>query len=380
MVSLSSEPGRSAAAGVKQMNRSNIYMLLHKTGPMSRQSVVYTLGLSLPTVVQNLTQMQQEGLIEEAGLQSNTGGRRAMTYSIVHDFRVAIGLDITMYHVSAVVVDLHGAILSQIRRNIAFSRTEDYFICIATLVDELIRGAALRPEQILGVGISLPGLINADGTTCYYCNVLHTDSISQAEFARYIPYPVRLQHDVMSSAFAESWQGETSGSFFYIMLSHSIGGAVFLNDGIYSGVNNRSGELGHMQLVENGRLCYCGRRGCADPYCSSKPLVALTDGNLAAFFDQLEAGDPEVRRVWDEYLHFLARVIHNLRMLFDSRIVLGGHIGERIGPYIVQLKEQVQRLDPFSDPADCVEVCRVKTESSAVGAALRFIDQFLTSI
>lgn len=73
MVSLSSEPGRSAAAGVKQMNRSNIYMLLHKTGPMSRQSVVYTLGLSLPTVVQNLTQMQQEGLIEEAGLQSNTG-------------------------------------------------------------------------------------------------------------------------------------------------------------------------------------------------------------------------------------------------------------------------------------------------------------------
>lgn len=67
-------------------------------------------------------------------------------------------------------------------------------------------------------------------------------------------------------------------------------------------------------------------------------------------------------------------------MLFDSRIVLGGHIGERIGPYIVQLKEQVQRLDPFSDPADCVEVCRVKTESSAVGAALRFIDQFLTSI
>ena len=380
MVSLSSEPGRSAAAGVKQMNRSNIYMLLHKTGPMSRQSVVYTLGLSLPTVVQNLTQMQQEGLIEEAGLQSNTGGRRAMTYSIVHDFRVAIGLDITMYHVSAVVVDLHGAILSQIRRNIAFSRTEDYFICIATLVDELIRGAALRPEQILGVGISLPGLINADGTNCYYCKVLHTDSISQAEFARYIPYPVRLQHDVMSSAFAESWQGETSGSLFYIMLSHSIGGAVFLNDGIYSGVNNRSGELGHMQLVENGRLCYCGRRGCADPYCSSKPLVALTDGNLAAFFDQLEAGDPEVRRVWDEYLHFLARVIHNLRMLFDSRIVLGGHIGERIGPYIGQLKEQVQRLDPFSDPADCVEVCRVKTESSAVGAALRFIDQFLTSI
>ena len=71
------ETAKPTALDIKQMNRSNIYMLLHRTGGQSRQAIANTLGLSLPTVVQNLTRMQQEGLVRDSGFQGNTGGRRA---------------------------------------------------------------------------------------------------------------------------------------------------------------------------------------------------------------------------------------------------------------------------------------------------------------
>ena len=71
------------------------------------------LNLSLPTVVQNLHELSEDGLICEAGQQTKTGGRRAKTYTSVNDFRTAIGLDVTPHHASAVAVDLCGHILAR---------------------------------------------------------------------------------------------------------------------------------------------------------------------------------------------------------------------------------------------------------------------------
>lgn len=380
MMYSSADSSKSPALDIKQINRSHIYSLLRQTGAQSRRSIARLLDLSLPTVVQNLLQMQQEGLVRESGQQTNARGRHAKTYSIVSDARVAIGLDITKYRVSAVAVDLQGHIMKVIRQNIAFSYTDAYYMQVGSIVSRLMEEASLNPDQVLGVGISLPGLISGDGSSSYYCKVLGEDGISRQGFEKYIPFPVKLHHDVAAAAFAESWQDEANSSFFYVMLSYSIGGAVFLNGSVYAGENNRSGEIGHLQLVENGKLCYCGRRGCADPYCSSKPLVELTGGDLPAFFELLEQNDRNAIQIWDDYLHSLARMIHNLRMLFDCRIVLGGYVGEQIDPSISQIQDIVKDLNPFSDDSDYLTVCRVKNEASAVGAALHYIDCFVSSI
>ena len=85
------------------------------------------LNLSLPTVVQNLNELSEDGLICEAGQQTKTGGRRAKTYTSVNDFRTAIGLDVTPHEVAAVAVDLCGHILARKRLKVPFVRTADYY-------------------------------------------------------------------------------------------------------------------------------------------------------------------------------------------------------------------------------------------------------------
>ena len=73
-------------------------------------------------------------------------------------------------------------------------------------------------------------------------------------------------------------------------------------------------------------------------------------------------------------------MIHNLRMLFDCRIILGGHVGEYMEAYLPRLQALTRELDPFQDEAGYLTLCRVKTQASAVGAALQYIDRFVDSI
>lgn len=371
---------KAVAMDVKRLNRRRIYNLLRSGGSYSRRDVVMELNLSLPTVVQNLNELSEDGLICEAGQQTKTGGRRAKTYTSVNDFRTAIGLDVTPHHVAAVAVDLCGHTLARQKIKLSFVRTSDYYEKLGALVSDLVQTAGLDSSHILGVGISVPCLTDKGGKHSYYCKALGTDELFAEDFAAYIPFPVRLCHDTASSAFAESWASPDHGDFFYLMLSHSIGGAVFISGELYNGDNCRSCEVGHSQLVRNGQPCYCGRRGCADPYCSAKALVSLTGGDLPEFFNLLAQKDQSACAMWQEYLNYLAQVIHNIHMLYDCKVVLGGQIGERLDDYLEPLGVKLASMDPFIKNANYVSVCKAKVESAAVGAAISFISEYVSSI
>ncbi len=373
---------KTVAIDLKRMNRRRIYNLLRSGTPVSRRDIVMQLNLSLPTVVQNLNELMEDGLICVAGQQNKTGGRRAKTYTSVNDFRTAIGLDVTTHDVGAVAVDLCGHILARKRLKLPFVRSAEYYRNLGRLVDDLALTAGLDLDHVLGVGISVPCLTEKNGTHSYYCKALGgTDELFAWDFAAFTPFPVRLCHDTDTSAFAESWAWPDHGDFFYLMLSNSIGGAVFINGDLYSGDNCRSCEVGHIQLVRDGKRCYCGRSGCADGYCSTKPLAAITGGDVPEFFRRLAEKEPVAKAAWQEYLGYLAQLIHNIHMLYDCKIVLGGQIGQRLETNDLDfLCARLAAMDPFIESADYVTVCKAKVESAAVGAAISFIGQYVSSI
>ena len=73
--------------------------------------------------------------------------------------------------------------------------------------------------------------------------------------------------------------------YFYLLVSNSIGGAIYFNNTAYTGEHNRSAEIGHTTLIPDGLKCYCGRSGCVDVYCSASLLSEFSeDGTLEDFF------------------------------------------------------------------------------------------------
>ena len=371
---------RTANIEIKQKNRTNIFQLLRNNSGLSRQDIVSELNLSLPTVTQNLAELMEEGLVAEVGSIGNTGGRRARSYALNRTARTAIGLDITKNHISVAAVDLSGALIAHNRVRHSFQRTDAYAKQLSEMVEQVIETANIDRGSILGVGIGVPGLISEDHELVTYGETMKFTGASKHEFAKYIPFPTALYHDVNAACFAETWQNDSIGNVFYLMLNNSLGGAIYINHQLYYGDTIRSGEVGHITIVPNGKLCYCGKRGCADSYCSAGNLAALTDGNLGVFFSLLKQGNPEARALWNEYLGYLATTVNIVRMILDCDIILGGYVGEYIDEYIDELRGLAANKNPFDDNSDYLLPCKCKKAAVATGAALHYIASFVNAI
>lgn len=365
---------------LRQINRSNIYQVIYENPGLSRQDIATMLKLSLPTVIKNVETLLAEGLIEGIGYVDNTGGRKAVAYGIASQAKIAIGLDLTRHHITAVAVDLRGQIIFKLRRRQSFSYDDAYFQTLGQVVEQLIQEGGLERNAILGVGIGLPCLVTDDSKKVFYGEILKITGATQMELAKYIPFQTLMFNDAKAAAFAETWKNSDLSNAFYVMLSNNVGGAVYVRNQVYLGENLESGEVGHITLAPKGKRCYCGQRGCMDVYCAATVLSGLTDGDLGQFFRLLKAGDETAVSAWDTYLHYLADAVSTLHKLFDCTIILGGYVGEYIGEYLEQLRELVAKKDPFPRNTNCLVACRYKTEAIAAGAALNFIERYLQEI
>lgn len=366
---------------IKRTNRSRIFNLLYNQEALSKRDFQFQLELSRPTISQNLNDMLEEGLVCNNGYIGNTGGRNALTYSLVNDARLAVGLDITKHHITAVVINLHGLVIAKLRIRHTYERTEEYFNFVGEFINQFISENSIDTSRILGVGIGLPGLTNAACDRIAYGKIIDIEDITIEDFSKYIDFPVRIINDANAACDIELYniRNETS-SGFYVMLSNNVGGAFFINGSVYTGDNFRSGEIGHLNIHPGGLPCYCGQRGCVDPYCSATVLAAISDDNLAQFFEMLAAKAPTAVSIWNEYLQHLALAIRNVRTLYDCPIIIGGYVGAYISEYLDDLKKLLDGYNTFDTNSDYVVACKYKTEAIAAGSALLFIKEFIYSI
>lgn len=366
---------------IKKSNRSRIFNLLYTNESLSKRDFQLQLDLSLPTISQKLHELLAEGLIEHNEPVGNTGGRNATTYSVAANARLAIGLDITGHHVTVVLVNLHGTVIAKQRTRLFFERSDTYFESVGKLVEQIITDTAVDSSVILGVGIGLPGLTDAENSRIVYGKILDINGLTSDDFARYIPYPVRIFNDANAACDIELYNiNDTNSNGFYIMLSTNVGGAVFVNGCVYEGDNFRSGEIGHLIIHPDGLPCYCGQKGCVDPYCSATVLTSVSDDNLEIFFEMLGNHDTFAEHVWQTYLENLALAVRNVRVLYDCPVILGGYVGAYMETYLDDLKEILNHYNSFDNNSDYVIACKYKTEAIAAGSALSFIKAFLAEI
>lgn len=368
---------------IKLKNRQMIYQYVRTNTSVSKQDIVVALQLSLPTVTQNLDYLKKQNLIDTSRKIKNTGGRNATAYTYIKEAKMAIGVYITAHHINAVAVDLSGNVTGIVKQQSQFALDDDeYLKKIGMVVKEVKRQAGISDENLLGVGIAVPGLVSDDGESVLYGMTLDFTGKTRAEIAKYIPYHNRLVHDSYAAGYAETWSDHRVKNGFYISLSNSVGGSIIINQSIYEGDTQKGGEIGHMVVVpKGGERCYCGRYGCFDTVCRASILDQYTDGNLEEFFVLLKAEDKTAEALWDEYLDNLAVAVHNMRILFDGVIIVGGYVGAYIGDYMDELCARVDAHNPFDDCAkDYLMQCRYKIEATAAGAAIFFIDNFLNSI
>ena len=363
----------------RRQTRNSVYHYLYKaTGFCSRQQLSRDLGLSLPTVYQNLTELMDAGLIQNSGEQQHTGGRKAAGLSIVPDARVAVGISITENRLRFVAVDLRMNELGYQRIDI--NSMDELGPKLALELERFLDELSIDRTNLLGVGIALPAIIDQENALLKLAPTLHLQDVSLKNLTKYIPYPTYVENDANSGGYAELFNHSGQNNMAYLSLENGVGGAVLINGTPYYGDNLRSGEFGHMCVEPGGLRCKCGKQGCLESYCSARRISVDLGITLDDFFAGLERHVPEYENLWHDVLRHLAIGISNIRMALDCDVVLGGFLTEFISPYIGILKSYAAALDTFGINADYIHLGTMCKHTVPMGVALHFVDNFLKNI
>ena len=362
--------------------RSRIYRYLYDAREFcTKQVLAVRCGVSMPTLYQNLNELMEAGLVRNTGEAQFTGGRRAQGLDIVPDARVALGVSVSEHELRLVAADLrlHELGFHSLPIDLP-SRLPYNASAFASIIEDFIDEFSINRGKLLGVGITVPGLLSADHTRLLVAPSLGMRDLSLSELIHSLPYPVRVENDGSASGHAEYFVRGRRGTMAYLSLENGVGGAVLMNGALCSGDNARGGEFGHICLEPGGRPCSCGKSGCLEAYCSVRRIEERFGVSLEAFFRGVERHRPDYESLLYDMLRHLAVAVHNIHMTLDCNVVLGGSLSEYLEPYLDILRGYVGALDAFSDNIDYVQLSRLRRHITPLGAALYFLRGFLTTV
>lgn len=351
------------------------YMLNHPL--TSKAELAKELGLSMPTVLSNVNDLTEKGLIVENGEYASTGGRKAKSIGLNKSYCKAMGMVITANHLEMVLINLGYEIEKTVRVRLKFSTDLSYCQEAADHVRMFLEECQLK-EELLGIGIAIPGIIDQKEKVILKSHALQVENYSLRFLEQSFDVPVYFENDANAAMLAENPQKYQNA--IYLSLNHTLGGAFCIDGKLFRGDNQKAGEFGHMILVPRGKKCYCGKSGCADAYCAASVLTEDNQISLEKFSKRLKQGDKETDRKWQEYLDHLAILIVNLRMAYDVDIILGGDVGGILPEYRIPLGQRVMHYNGFDHDISYLKDCSYEREASAVGAAKHFFQEFMMQL
>lgn len=371
----------------RRLTRNRIYRCIFSSDqPVSKQEIAGELGLSLPTVHQNIAELTEAGLVKDGERKMSTGGRPPVGYEADERVRYAAGILLSAGGAEFLAVDLKQRPIA--RKRIALPEEADG-VTGELLKRELSRFLGeqeLDESCLLGVGVSVPGAAGAGSGKPGSLSVPLPGDLSVRSLMRAFPWKVYVENAGSSGGRAE-WLAEQRRhpeqpeDFVFLSLDSEVEGSVFLGGKPYQGVHRRSAEFGHLCVEPRGLRCRCGRKGCLEAYCSILRIGEKIGTTPDRFFEALANGEnAKYAALWLDLLNHLAIGIHNIRMAFDCRIVLGGRLTEYLKPYMNELRDMVSELDPFSEDADYLTAAQNPAEGALVGVTWHFISDFLDSI
>ena len=230
----------------------------------------------------------------------------------------------------------------------SFFPTKDYKReeLIEQLVIRIIKLKAestFKGNKVKGVGIGVPGRVDFNkGIVFDLTNVPGWRNVPLREtLEAKVKVPVYVDNDANLMALAESKFGAARGrkNCVCVTLGTGIGGGIILNGEVYRGMNFAAGEIGHISIDENGPVCVCGSKGCAERFVGSRFI-------LEEAVRRLKRGARSVVRDWiqDNYGNLTLEMLSRAARQKDAfAMIIWQEVGRHVG---VLLANVVNLLNP----------------------------------
>ncbi len=364
---------------IQNTNRSKIFKLIYNNDGVSKQYIANTLNISLPTISSHLRWLKDEGLIIDNESMTSKIGRKAKSIQINSNFFISIGIEIKLNCIILTILNLKNEILKNEVLNKEYIVSPDYFDEIINMAFKFQEESGFEDRKLVGIGISLPAIVNSELNKVISSYILNINNQELSPIFMKYDIPIMLFNCPKVAAKAEFNLMDSNNlhSFVYLWLSTNIGAAVIYKNQDFYGTNFKEGEIAHLPIIPEGKLHYCGKKGCFGAYCEIPVLIE--NESLDSFFKKLES-NYNYQEKWNEYLKYLAMGINALHLMYDLDIILGGDLVDYIGKYFDSLKEYLRNMDPFGYQDNYFHLGKISKYAPSIGAAQQIISSYLDNI
>ncbi|NGM60557.1 ROK family transcriptional regulator [Sphingobacterium sp. SGG-5] len=314
------------------LNKVKLLRTIFKKGLAAVGDLSQEMGLSFPTVNALILDLLEKGLVVAREKGESIGGRRPVLYQLNDGIFQVLCIEIERFSVRLVVLDNNNNVIYR-AKSYPFeivadsSRITDLTSVINTYLQEIKVDIA----EISAIGVNMPGLVNSNTSTneTFYTGTGSDFNISTYLSDRYNKYVVVI-NDVKVAALSELIYGaaQHKKNVLVILMDWGIGLGIISNGTVYMGNDGFSGEMGHMVFVEDGELCYCGKRGCLETIASGIYLVNQAKADIQAGVPTLLKGLVDIEDLQPQHIIEVAN--KGDQYAIDLISALGKNLGKAI--------------------------------------------------
>lgn len=378
---------------IRKWNLSSIFKAIRKQGPVSRIELADITGCSAGTVSNHVRTLIKKGFVIETKKGISSGGRKPVQLMINPNKAYIFSIEIEVNQIKIVMFDLEikvvmKSIIPIIYQNNFIKTLEQVFF----EMDKMIEQKNLKLDNLLGIGVAVPGLIDkVNGILEFAPNLGWKNVYISKIFKDRYGLPVILNNEAKAAAIGEreSIYPKTNNMVF-VSINEGIGCGIFFNGKLYRGASGNAGEFGHIIIDTKGPICHCGNKGCWETFASESYIVnrylKLSNSNKELTKKEIyqlgKNGNEKVIQIFSETGRNIGiGLVNIINGLSPELLVIGGGIVE-IKDYIYEEMIKILKESALSISYRNVEIKFSKLGSLAAvyGMADLIINESITFI
>lgn len=355
---------------------------------------------SLPLVTTVISDLVNEGYVLEHGLAPSTGGRRPVAFLLNQKkqrYIVAIAMDQLV--VQMVIYNLLNKSQDPVVvQPLLLSDDPDNLDQLILFIQDNISKSGIPADEILGVGIGMPGFVNAEqGVNHTFFKNANGGNLRN-HLAEALKLPVFIDNDSSLIALAELKFGVGVGhkDVMVVNIGWGIGLGMIINGNLFRGHSGYAGEFSHIPLSQSNKLCSCGKRGCLEVDTSLLVLVERARSEMKSgvsssmellfkdesklpgdhFLNAAKAGDPLAVSILSDAAFLIGKGLSTLIHIMNPKLIILSGRGSMAGKILMAPIQRainefcIPRLAEHTD----IKVSELGNESELLGAAILVVE------